>query len=241
MAFSEELFRVIKADRYQGAGSSLGFGLGPIYLLQETHEPALKTTKPKGLHNDGHCFRTAGGQLVALTRCWKWNKGWKGWQARAPPQAAQPPDLAAVQAHIMAALETDLLDKIMILVEQWPQYYGSLTRALVEELVPKGLCLNPADASQAAYRGRSRRELVPAGPAPPAPGPKRRACRTSAQGLLSLHHPANALSPTCAARKTSLNGSLLWQTFKRWSNRRCTESCRRQSSGRSGGRVWRPR
>eukprot|EP00439_Symbiodinium_sp_Y106_P065258 s5533_g10.t1 len=172
MAFSEELFRVIKADRYQGAGSSLGFGLGPIYLLQETHEPALKTTKPKGLHNDGHCFRTAGSQLVALTRCWKWNKGWKGWQARAPPQAAQPPDLAAVQAHIMAALETDLLDKIMILVEQWPQYYGSLTRALVEELVPKGLCLNPADASQAAYRGRSRRELVPAGPAPPAPGPK---------------------------------------------------------------------
>ena len=75
---------MIKADRYQGARSPLkagwvlGFGLGPIYLLQETHEPALKTTKPKGLHNDGHCFRTAGGQLVALTRCWKWNKGWKG-------------------------------------------------------------------------------------------------------------------------------------------------------------------
>ena len=65
--------------------------------------------------------------------------------SQAPPQPAQPPDLAAVQAHIMAALETDLLDKIMILVEQWPhQYYGSLTRALVEELAPKGLCLNPA-------------------------------------------------------------------------------------------------
>eukprot|EP00439_Symbiodinium_sp_Y106_P038064 s5830_g4.t1 len=39
MAFCEELFRVINADRYQGAGSPLkagrvlGFGLGPIYLL----------------------------------------------------------------------------------------------------------------------------------------------------------------------------------------------------------------
>eukprot|EP00439_Symbiodinium_sp_Y106_P034676 s5887_g4.t1 len=170
MAFCEELFRVIKADRYQGAGTPLtagwvlGFGLGPIYLLQETHEPALK---PKGLRNDGHCFRTAGGQLVALTRCWKWNKGWRASKpsttaaasqgtasgsgggtaasSQAPPQPAQPPDLAAVQAHIMAALETDLLDKIIILVEQWPhQYYGSLTRALVEELAPKGLCLNPA-------------------------------------------------------------------------------------------------
>ena len=82
MAFCEELFRVIKADRYQGTGTPLtagwvlGFGLGPIYLLQETHEPALKTAQPNGLPND--CFRTAGGQMVALTRCWKWNKGWKG-------------------------------------------------------------------------------------------------------------------------------------------------------------------
>ena len=39
MAFCEELFRVINADRYQGVGSPLkagrvlGFGLGPIYLL----------------------------------------------------------------------------------------------------------------------------------------------------------------------------------------------------------------
>ena len=177
MAFCEELFRVIKADRYQLSGgrdspeSRLGPGLwsGPKknYLLQETHEPALKTAQPKGLSNDGHCFRTAGGQMVALTRCWKWNKGWKGDAAgkqaqhdsilrrlpsvlqevqaaasqgtvglrrghrlwlRAPPQPAQPPDLAAVQAHIMAALETDLLDKIIALVEQWPQYYGSVTR-----------------------------------------------------------------------------------------------------------------
>ena len=84
MAFCEELFRVIKADRYQGAGTPLkagwvlGFGLDPIYLLQKTHEPALKAAQPKGLPNDGHCFRTAGGQMVALTRCWKWNKGWKG-------------------------------------------------------------------------------------------------------------------------------------------------------------------
>ena len=116
--------------------------------------------------------------MVALTRCWKWNKGWKGDAAGKQAQhdsilrrlpsvlqevqaaasqgtasgsgggtasgSAQPPDLAAVQAHIMAALETDLLDKIMALVEQWPQYYGSVTRALAEELVPKGLCLNPA-------------------------------------------------------------------------------------------------
>ena len=77
--------------------------------------------------------------------------------SQALPQSAQPPDLATVQAHIMAALETDLLDKIMALVEQWPQYYGSLTRALVEELVPKGLCLNPAGVYLACAfcRGRS--------------------------------------------------------------------------------------
>ena len=71
-------------------------------------------------------------------------------------------------------------------------------------------------------------------------GPVKPACRTSAQGLPSLSHPANAPSPSSAAPKTSLNGSLRWQTFKRWSNRRCTASCRRRSSGRSGGRVWRP-
>ena len=49
----------------------------------------------------------------------------------------------------------------MILVEQWPQYYGSLTRALlVEELVPKGLCLNPAGewAAQATLKNHYLRQ-----------------------------------------------------------------------------------
>ena len=57
----------------------------------------------------------------------------------------------------------------------------------------------------------------------------------SARVLPSLNRPANALSPSCAARKTSSNGSLLWRISKRWSNQRCTAFYRRQSSGRSGG------
>eukprot|EP00439_Symbiodinium_sp_Y106_P077153 s1683_g16.t1 len=104
MAFCEELFRVIKADRYQGTGTPLtagwvlGFGLGPIYLLQETHEPALKTAQPNGLPND--CFRTAGGQMVALTRCWKWNKGWKGHAAGKQAQHDRNPVEFATDAGL---------------------------------------------------------------------------------------------------------------------------------------------
>ena len=56
----------------------------------------------------------------------------------------------------------------MTLVEQWPQYYGSVTRALAEELVPKGLCLNPAGEYLACAFCRAEQETRSSLPLMPA-------------------------------------------------------------------------
>ncbi|CAE7738738.1 unnamed protein product [Symbiodinium sp. CCMP2592] len=141
--------------------------LGPIYLLQEVHEDQLR--RMQGVPpNEGHGFRTASKQLIALTRCWGWNKGWKSDPAstkanndailRGLPtalQAAQEagnattrrgnasttpvPTEATIQAHVLEALDTSLLDRIVQLIEKWPQFYGELTKQQVQELIPRGL------------------------------------------------------------------------------------------------------
>ncbi|CAE7853079.1 unnamed protein product, partial [Symbiodinium microadriaticum] len=49
---------------------------GPVYLLQEKYSQQLKNKKDMG--NDGHYFVTASNITVAYTRCWEWQKGFKG-------------------------------------------------------------------------------------------------------------------------------------------------------------------
>ncbi|CAE7449133.1 unnamed protein product [Symbiodinium sp. CCMP2592] len=118
--------------------------------------------------NEGHGFRTATGQLIALTRCWGWNKGWKADPAstkanndailrglptalhaaqeagnataqRGNASSTPVPTEATIQAHVLEALDTSLLDRIVQLIEKWPRYYGELTKQQVQELIPRGL------------------------------------------------------------------------------------------------------
>ncbi|CAE7578309.1 unnamed protein product [Symbiodinium sp. CCMP2592] len=139
--------------------------LGPIYLLQEIHENELRRMQGVPL-NEGHGFRTATGQLIALTRCWGWNKGWKADPAstkanndailrglptalhaaqeagnataqRGNASSTPVPTEATIQAHVLEALDTSLLDRIVQLIEKWPRYYGELTKQQVQELIPR--------------------------------------------------------------------------------------------------------
>ncbi|CAE7412161.1 unnamed protein product [Symbiodinium sp. CCMP2592] len=141
--------------------------LRPIYLLQEVHENELR--RMQGVPpNEGHGFRTATGQLIALTRCWGWNKGWKADPAstkanndailrglptalhaaqeggnataqRGNASSTPVPTEATIQAHVLEALDTSLLDRIVQLIEKWPRFYGELTKQQVQELIPRGL------------------------------------------------------------------------------------------------------
>ncbi|CAE7363243.1 unnamed protein product [Symbiodinium sp. CCMP2592] len=180
MFFCIALYEIVRQDLLSdpvlhptAQGRSLAPGwhltqtLGPIYLLQEVHEDQLR--RMQGVPpNEGHGFRTASKQLIALTRCWGWNKGWKSDPAstkanndailRGLPtalHAAQEagnattrrgnasttpvPTEATIQAHVLEALDTSLLDRIVQLIEKWPQFYGELTKQQVQELIPRGL------------------------------------------------------------------------------------------------------
>ncbi|CAE7501615.1 unnamed protein product [Symbiodinium sp. CCMP2592] len=147
--------------------------MGPIYLLQEVLEKALKHIQGAP-PNEGHGFRTATNRLVALTRCWGWNKGWKADPAstranndamlRGLPAAlheaqeagnakdqrgnaspARVPTDTTIQAHVLEALETNLLEKIEQLIDAWPQYYGELSKQQVQELIPRGLSIGTSE------------------------------------------------------------------------------------------------
>ncbi|CAE7466701.1 unnamed protein product [Symbiodinium sp. CCMP2592] len=180
MFFCIALYEIVRQDLLSdpvlhptAQGRSLAPGwhltqtLGPIYLLQEVHEDQLR--RMQGVPpNEGHGFRTASKQLIALTRCWGWNKGWKSDPAstkanndailRGLPtalHAAQEagnattrrgnasttpvPTEATIQAHVLEALDTSLLDRIVQLIEKWPQFYGELTKQQVQELILAGL------------------------------------------------------------------------------------------------------
>ena len=77
LVFCKALWSVLKADLGQDPqwGWNVSNLYGPVYLLQEFHSKELQGTGR--LQNDGHSFKTRGGQQVMLTRCWKWRNGWK--------------------------------------------------------------------------------------------------------------------------------------------------------------------
>ena len=78
MIFCKELWRLLGQDlgRHPQPGWNQSRHYGPVYLLQERHSPDLK--KSKELFNDGHYFETKSGMSVAYTRCWNWQKGFRG-------------------------------------------------------------------------------------------------------------------------------------------------------------------
>ena len=78
MIFCKALWRFLRDDMKEEpkVGWNISPTYGPIYLLQEKHSHQLKNKKDMG--NDGHYFVTATNITVAYTRCWDWQKGFKG-------------------------------------------------------------------------------------------------------------------------------------------------------------------
>ena len=85
MIFCKALWRFLRDDMKQEptVGWNISPTYGPIYLLQEMHSHSLKTKGDMG--NDGHYFVTKDKITVAYTRCWDWQKGFKG-----DPRASEP-------------------------------------------------------------------------------------------------------------------------------------------------------
>ncbi|CAE7450992.1 unnamed protein product [Symbiodinium microadriaticum] len=78
MIFCKALWKFLKDDMREEprVGWNISPTYGPVYLLQEKHSQQLKNKKDMG--NDGHYFVTASNITVAYTRCWEWQKGFKG-------------------------------------------------------------------------------------------------------------------------------------------------------------------
>ncbi|CAE7669811.1 unnamed protein product [Symbiodinium microadriaticum] len=78
MIFCKALWKFLKDDMKQepAVGWNISPTYGPVYLLQENFSAGLRS---KGhLGNDGHYFVTQQKITVAYTRCWHWQKGFKG-------------------------------------------------------------------------------------------------------------------------------------------------------------------
>ncbi|CAE7023619.1 AAE3 [Symbiodinium sp. KB8] len=78
MIFCKALWKFLRDDMKEEpkVGWNISPTYGPVYLLQEKHSHQLKNKKDMG--NDGHYFVTATNITVAYTRCWDWQKGFKG-------------------------------------------------------------------------------------------------------------------------------------------------------------------
>ncbi|CAE7342670.1 unnamed protein product [Symbiodinium sp. CCMP2592] len=179
--FCVALYEVIRQDllndqvlhpTVQGRSLAPGWHLtqtmGPIYLLQEVHENALKKT-PHAPPNEGHGFRTATEQLVALTRCWGWNKGWK----------ADPASTRANNDAILRGLPTALHDAQE--AGNATAQRGNASSTQVQELIPRGLgigtsehgdtlccvfCTGPNATTASSSDSSNQRPSEPASPPP---------------------------------------------------------------------------
>ena len=139
---------------------------GPIYLLQELYSGALKA---KGdLNNDGHYFVTSKQVCVAYTRCWNWQKGFKGdpranesatTMLQGLPQAVSEaldarrvaqdeqmegvlPTRRIICDDVQAGIANNTFEEIMEAVRNERNYVG-ITAEDVMRCIPRGLCLHP--------------------------------------------------------------------------------------------------
>ena len=94
MIFCKALWKFLRDDMKQepAVGWNISPTYGPVYLLQELNSQALRAKGDMG--NDGHYFVTKENITVAYTRCWDWQKGFKGdprASERSNHDAARPP------------------------------------------------------------------------------------------------------------------------------------------------------
>ena len=139
---------------------------GPVYLLQELHSHSLKTKGDMG--NDGHYFVTKDKITVAYTRCWDWQKGFKGdpcanerrattmlqglpqavadaLDARrvyGPDQEGALPGGELISDDVQASITNNSFEEIMEAVKQ-EKHYGGISAEDVMRCIPRGMILHP--------------------------------------------------------------------------------------------------
>ena len=152
---------------------------GPVYLLQEKHSHQLKSKKDMG--NDGHYFVSATDITVAYTRCWNWQKGFKGDPAanerrattmlKSLPQAVAAamdarrdlgpdgsgalPGGELISDDVQASISNNSFEDIMEAVRQ-ERNYSDISAEDVMRCIPRGLILHPTKPDWLSCRHCSR-------------------------------------------------------------------------------------
>ena len=168
MIFCKALWRFLRDDMKQEptVGWNISPTYGPVYLLQEMHSHSLRTKGDMG--NDGHYFVTKDKITVAYTRCWDWNKGFKGdpraTERRAttmlqglpqavadaldarrvfgPDQEGALPGGELISDDVQASITNNSFEEIMEAVKQ-EKHYGGISAEEVMRCIPRGMILHP--------------------------------------------------------------------------------------------------
>ena len=169
MIFCKALWRFLKDDlkAEPRVGWNISPTYGPVYLLQEQHSHKLKSKQDMG--NDGHYFVTATNITVAYTRCWSWQKGFKGDPAanerrattmlKSLPQAVAAamdaqrdlgPDGSGalpggdlISDDVQASISNNSFEDIMEAVRQ-ERNHSDISAEDVMRCIPRGLILHPS-------------------------------------------------------------------------------------------------
>ena len=168
MIFCKALWKFLKDDMREEprVGWNISPTYGPVYLLQEKHSQQLKNKKDMG--NDGHYFVTASNITVAYTRCWEWQKGFKGDPAanerrattmlQSLPQAVAAamdarrdlgqdeagalPGGELISDDVQASITNNSFEDIMEAIRN-ERHYSDISAEDVMRCIPRGLILHP--------------------------------------------------------------------------------------------------
>ena len=181
MIFCKALWKFLKDDMQEEpkVGWNISPTYGPVYLLQEKHSHQLKSKKDMG--NDGHYFVTATNITVAYTRCWNWQKGFKGDPAanerrattmlKSLPQAVAAamdarrdfgpdgsgalPGGELISDDVQASISSNSFEDIMEAVRQ-ERHYSDISAEDVMRCIPRGLILHPTKTGWLSCRHCSK-------------------------------------------------------------------------------------
>ncbi|CAE7897754.1 unnamed protein product [Symbiodinium sp. KB8] len=168
MIFCKALWKFLQDDMQEepSVGWNISPTYGPVYLLQEKHSQQLKQKKDMG--NDGHYFVTASNITVAYTRCWEWQKGFKGDPAakerrsttmlQSLPQAVAAamdarrdlgrneagalPGGELISDDVQASITNNSFEDIMDVIRN-ERHYSDISAEDVMRCIPRGLILHP--------------------------------------------------------------------------------------------------
>ena len=168
MIFCKALWKFLRDDMREEpqVGWNISPTYGPVYLLQEKYSQQLKNKKDMG--NDGHYFVTASNITVAYTRCWEWQKGFKGDPAanerrattmlQSLPQAVAAamdarrdleqdeagalPGGELISDDVQASITNNSFEDIMEAIRN-ERHYSDISAEDVMRCIPRGLILHP--------------------------------------------------------------------------------------------------